>query len=505
MQEPEDAQAKYAVAVFPYLKTSKTVSIRGCSFFSMDDIQKLEPPKRAFIQEVLGLFYIKDGYRPTEMACCLIDATRFEGDESGTLEEFSRVRNLVCYVYSMTHLPLGTPFLSDENCVLALVLPSDEAFPLYHPDDRVTQCTKTVEIERDASGRVPGHKVHLVDFETTWVPKDGRLFPISNSVILNHSQDLSHDLPYSPAEKFSAKSFLVSEGSLDSELEKKVFTALRWFNRSSSGLGNESTELVHLAIAFESLLNLPKDGKKEGFRNSVSLLLGHVINLDEWLRQFYDSRSQIVHEGEAESVVLTLHLTGDKSGSSRARLLSLVSYGRQIFAACLDAIVAGHSSSRYFGLSSQLASNHGRWLKVHMQLDEPGPAGQKLLSLAQEADEISLFLYHSDDSLTEDSVMGAMRKVFEAYVNTNPQIPDDELDSVKQYLNAVGDDKLGALNALKSLSSREPRVIRIGATESPDAVVNSLVSSAWTLLFQTWARLAHRNRSAPVKASDEHE
>ena len=56
MQEPEDAQAKYAVAVFPYLKTSKTVSIRGCSFFSMDDIQKLEPPKRAFIQEVFGLF-----------------------------------------------------------------------------------------------------------------------------------------------------------------------------------------------------------------------------------------------------------------------------------------------------------------------------------------------------------------------------------------------------------------------------------------------------------------
>ena len=65
------------------------------------------------------------------------------------------------------------------------------------------------------------------------------------------------------------------------EIEKRIFTALRRHNRSTADEVSEEKALVYLAIAFESLLNLPLgDELTSRFKDTMLILLDSTPRLD---------------------------------------------------------------------------------------------------------------------------------------------------------------------------------------------------------------------------------
>ena len=80
----------------------------------------------------------------------------------------------------------------------------------------------------------------------------------------------------------------------------RFWRALDWYSKSfikDNGL-DKRHEICCLAIAFESLLNLPEDKITSTFKSFVSNFFGESENLVEWAEDFYNLRSKIVHGDE---------------------------------------------------------------------------------------------------------------------------------------------------------------------------------------------------------------
>jgi len=93
----------------------------------------------------------------------------------------------------------------------------------------------------------------------------------------------------------------LADSRRDLALATRVLNSLRWYNRSLAIDVQEDVALVSLAVAFESLLDLPRGREvTERFKQAVVLLLGPVARLDSFLEQFYDVRSDLVHSGSTE-------------------------------------------------------------------------------------------------------------------------------------------------------------------------------------------------------------
>src|SRR5262249_46659016 len=114
------------------------------------------------------------------------------------------------------------------------------------------------------------------------------------------------------------------------------------------GAVNEDEVLLHLAIAFEFLLNLEYTPQITArFRESITVLLGPIPRLDSWVEQFYKARSSVVHKGKAQEskfIAQDWQQTRFKSGYNTQpplRYGSLISHGRIIFRLCLTSILSG--------------------------------------------------------------------------------------------------------------------------------------------------------------------
>jgi len=74
----------------------------------------------------------------------------------------------------------------------------------------------------------------------------------------------------------------------------RIMRSLEWYYYAHSGAESisEFSKIVMMSTAFEMLLDLPED-KRRNFRKRISDLVDPM--LDEWAKEFYDLRSAIVH------------------------------------------------------------------------------------------------------------------------------------------------------------------------------------------------------------------
>ncbi len=126
--------------------------------------------------------------------------------------------------------------------------------------------------------------------------------------------------------------------------------------------------LVITTIAFEALLSLPIDEKTNRLTDAIPLLLGRTPRLDIWVRQFYNARSSIIHEGHTRQ--LRFVATDSKKISEEPLYRSLPSYGRQIFQLCLGTLLTGAELAESAGLEEQLITNQERFEKICMILKD---------------------------------------------------------------------------------------------------------------------------------------
>lgn len=150
--------------------------------------------------------------------------------------------------------------------------------------------------------------------------------------------------------------------------DRRMLRAIGWYNQSGFRYSRHSPEtlVLHAATALEALLDLPRGGTTDAFRNSVALLLGENAELRRWCGEFYNVRSRIIHGDETPTL-----LYGSRGQRPH---LSHLDFSRKVFEQCLISLLANRcrlpydplviSAIRAMTIASRLISNQQRLQEI---------------------------------------------------------------------------------------------------------------------------------------------
>jgi hypothetical protein len=363
-------------------------------------------------------------------------------ESRSSLKRLREARILIGYLYSSPHFPGGDPFLLHEHADLYLFEPamvSKFLVRLTADDDPQRDSDKPPGIREY---EVEGYEGTLNQHSWVWVAEGSRLYPSLSHFWLNKSQDLSHDLELLELEDYAwpLLHFALANKPMHQESEDRIFTALEWYNRSSSGHATEDVALVHLATAFESLLGLEQGPDLTvRFKDTILCLLGKTPLLDSWIEQFYKARSKILHEGywphlvfyAADSKSYREILKGKQEGVVYRRLTS---YGRRVFRLCLNTLLAGTILAEETKLHSLFVHNQERLESICRQLTQDVEPEQKLRQVARDILDLHDYWLESENLTELKTVIGTGKRLIKVYLETNPQVPPEIMSSLKAIL-----------------------------------------------------------------------
>jgi hypothetical protein len=485
---------RFTVAVFPFLKTSAPVAIGGALFRSTKDLSGLTQAQAAAVAEIAGMLFSNDSHRIDVALYAVVpfvDLEKGTGDTTGLQD----VQAVVTYLYLSPHPTSGRPFLSPDHAIMILFNPGREIpLVLVQPRHNTTDVGGPTLPIADERGMVTGYTA-LYDFRHHfWVVSGSRVYGPWPRMTLNISQDLDRD--FSAATQSLTLSFLPHLlDRPETQSRARVFTALRWFNSAHREAIDDFAAVVHLAIAFEALLQLPKEDKTDRLVESIALLLGRVPRLDTWARQFYDARSKIVHEGHAEQ--LRFVTTDGRSRTNEVPYQPLLAYGRQIFRLCLAALIFGDRLAEEAGLEERLVTNRERFDKLCKALDSKGvDACEALRQAAPIVEAIERYQFVSESGVSIDSLIGAVRLAAKALLACDPSLTEPLRKSLEQVVVAPkSPDQFEVLDAVGQLARALPESSSPEGTEALETV-RVLVKTVWLFVFMHYYWLKER-RSGP--------
>ena len=122
----------------------------------------------------------------------------------------------------------------------------------------------------------------------------------------------------------------------DFNKHKTLINAIALFNESCrTNQFSPNSSIVLIVSAFESLLRLPRWSKKENFAYALKLFWGFDERLEEWAKDLYELRSQIVHGDVTE---------GERLMASKDHHYPHFKIARDMFHNCLLFILEGYGS-----------------------------------------------------------------------------------------------------------------------------------------------------------------
>ena len=357
----------YSIAVFPFLKTRRAVSIGGLTFRPTDNVDGLPPWQAESVTDIARMLFLKDDLRIRSASYAVVPFVNLN-DRSPDVTHLSNLQATVAYLYASPHPTFGDVFLSPEHASMAVFSPGEISIYLVRPDFHVESTEDRSDLSPDERGNVPGYS-GLYNFRHYfWVTRGSRVYGPQLHLTLNQAQDLSGDIGAAATESPHFKLLFRLLDKPATESSSRILTAVRWFNAASRQAIDDDGAIVNLAIAFESLLGLPQAEKTDRLVDSISLLLGRIPRLDVWARQFYDARSEVVHQGRAQQ--LHFVATDSPKGTGGAIYQSLLTYGRQIFRLCLGTLLMGADMAEQVGLEEKLVTNQERFEKICRTLDD---------------------------------------------------------------------------------------------------------------------------------------
>jgi len=138
--------------------------------------------------------------------------------------------------------------------------------------------------------------------------------------------------------------------------EARVIRSLEWFNNSfklDPEIDNYE-RYINVSIAFESLFNTTSKGDNlSNLEVGISTLLGRTPELIEWVKNFYDNRSLIVHGEEKPS------LSYQDRRATESHLSHLL-FARKVFVRCIQGILMVREGIYSADLHRELISNERR-------------------------------------------------------------------------------------------------------------------------------------------------
>jgi len=449
--------------VLPYLKTSEAITVRGVQFRCSTDLGSLPVSTQQHLSTLFSMFFLKDELRIKQMSYAYFNLDNAK-DFDVINKRLSEVHQLLAYLYSSPHPTLLDPFLKEEHANLHIFTPEPISQYLIYPEDRNLECVSSEfpYPRPDKRHEMPGYTGTLNNGSITWVTKGSRIYPPSGHFWLNLSQDLYPDLLSGSSSSHGGGvwSLLETGEPRLGPIEDRIFVALKWYNRSNSIYVSDEAALLHLAIAFESLLSLEQAPQiTQRFKESVRLLVGPVPKLETWADQFYDARSRIVHEGSGADLVFYAMRAGSKLS---AQYRSLVALGRSIFRICLNAVVAGADMACKTGLASLLTTNQERFENICKVLTNVKPDfPDALMSLRKEITDIDEYKFVPEDNLKIDTMLTANRLAAQYFISKNPNVSPELLSLLSNLANTTpSSDGFIELEAITQIANQ------IGAYDS---------------------------------------
>lgn len=392
-------------AFLPYIRTRESCYIRGIQFRNISYVKGLDEEIKDHVETLGHMFFTWEGGRILEPSYSVIP---FSSEEERTAinKKLMEAQLLVIYLYgSPHHLPTqwDDHFLSAECSTLYTFISSDRIFAseVYITDEEVQHGRVSHEDpycydKEKQTEYFDGYKGYRNQKLGLSVIKGSRIYPEVPNIILNYSQYLDDDLErylgdsknwalhHLVGGKTSSYKYNFHPKELSDENNSRIFGSLRWYSKSCREVSDDEEKLLFLAVAFETLLGLPKGrGVTDRFKDAVSVLVGPVPRLDEWLSQFYSRRSDIVHDGKASSLSFTLE------GKTSHRALNM--YGRILFRICFNAVLTGIILTEKSQIASLLIHNNERLDSLCKILNGPGKnTSEAILELEDTVEELHI-------------------------------------------------------------------------------------------------------------------
>ncbi|MFA5065822.1 MAG: hypothetical protein WC566_10210 [Dehalococcoidia bacterium] len=488
-------------AVLPYLKTTDPVTIRGITFRNNSDIAMWPESVRQHLSAIFDMFYLRDNWQIAKMAYAVVDlAAESTGDEVDRC--LKEIPCILAYIHSSPHRSFLDPFMTSEHASLYAFLPETIYSSLVDSPGLplTTNTSQPTAPAADSLGQIPGYRVWLNGKFGFYAASGSRIYPPSNRLWLNISQDLSHDLHPSALSGHDPLSGLVMGTESLKSIEDRLLTALDWYNKSISLLADNDTSLLHLAVAFESLLALEQGPHiTRRFKESVRLLSGAVPKLDSWVEQFYKARSSIVHQGSSTESAFIARYVGKQTAT---KYRSLVSYGRTVFRICLRAFVSGAQMADEIGLASLLTTNQERFERICTVLRKSDVGSDDaLLSLQRDILDIEQFRFIRETGLKIDTALSALRLAAEHLIKINPAIKKEHMALYSQFVSTSSTpdhfDELDVLQRMEGTIENPPPTTSGQPFDAP-YLVFSLTHTVHFYTFTYFYRLKRERERATL-------
>lgn len=480
--------ARHSIAVFPFLKTKEPVSIGRLTFRPTDDTSGLAPAEAALVADVSSMLFLRNDLRIRSASCAVIPFVDLTSP-SPDVAHLSDVQAVVAYLYNRPHEVFGDPFLSTEYASMVVFSPGTVFADLVEPNVNVEATRGDLESSADESGRMAGYE-GLYDLRHHfWVTRGSRVYGPLPHLILNKSQDLGEDVRSALSSHRPDYGLLRLIREPATVTSGRRLTAVRWFNEANRESSSGDASLVSLAIAFESLLGLPRSEKSDRLVDAIALLLGRVPRLDVWAQQFYDERSNVVHEGRAEQMNFVARDSGQKVSDPAHQ--SLLSYGRQVFRLCLGTLLAGSELARQAGLEEKLVTNQQRFESIcRILADENVSSCERLASARQLVDVIERYRFVPGSGLKLSTMLGVARHAAQALVACDSSLSAETRRALQAMAEAQRtEDHLAELDALHTLHAVLPE--NLGGSDHV-TTVQELVDVVWHYVFHRYFWLKKR-------------
>jgi hypothetical protein len=480
---PDIREELFSIAVFPYLKTSRPVQFGPYLFGSTDDLEGLSKAQATAVAEVTAMLYTQNSARVLSASYAVIPQIHVSGIFR-IPEALKRVHSLIAYLYGTPNDQFGDPFLGYECATLLVFTPSRVSRFLVESEHH-TILDEPIPIAWD-NDLAPGYDGMLNFIEHFWVVKGSRVYPPVPHITLNISQDLASDCGefLQGGTGYELARLLTDDARYIGE---RLFTALSWYNATNRAEVSESEALVDLAIAFESLLDLPSGEKTDRFVDSVSLLLGRVPRLTDWVRQFYDARSRVAHEGKLSQARFMIPRPGKQS--EHLVYHPLLVFGREIFRLCVAAITHGAYLAESRDIAAKLKTNSERFEELCRLLDEgPMSDSKRAIEIRRLVSEINRYRFVGESGLSVAVIVRAVQRAVKGLMNLKIPLTRLEQTELSKFALVNTKNELAALEALNELHTRPPSQQTTQIAE-PELTVWQLVDIAWMYTFQNYFRL----------------
>jgi hypothetical protein len=475
--------------VFPFLKTTHAVELGGFQLRSTDDTTGLSRADAKHLAEIANMLFLQDDQRIPSASYTVVRAIPLFGDKSEsdgeTLLKLRRLREMIAFCYAAPHETLGEPFMHLEDASVVIFTPAEFPEFLVKPGSGAKSASASEYLSGGANATVSGYH-GLYNFKhSLFLIAGSRLYPTIPGIALKLAQNLSSDcaLFFSHSSRFASLPKLVDDTLTPAR--ERVATSIEWFNESNSLNSDEESAIVSLAIAFETILGLPREEKAVRVVDAIALLLGRVARLDEWALQFYEARSDIVHTGRATRLRFAVGNRTRNADTMEYR--SLLSYGRQIFQLCVATIMFGIDVAVSAGVEEKFVTNQERFEIIARVLgDDNMSSRERLDRIARSVASLAEFQFVSETFFGPEKPLLCARSAARALLDSNVSLDDHLKEAIESLANVDRTDIYAGLAAVRHADTIGTQFRSTGNEDEPAMTVLRLLHIVWRYTFPNY-------------------